>query len=405
VTAAYNLWLVWIPLVVGLLGVLATWLADRAVAGVLRRPSTTSALGPPISILRPIKGLDEGLDDNFASLAEQRYARFEILIGAADAADPALEHARAFARRYPQVPIRVLVCSRQTGLNPKVCILEALSAVAAHDHMVISDSNVRVAPDYLAQLAEQALRPGVGLVTNVVVGSGANTLGSQLESTMLSTFVARGTLFASVFLKRACVVGKSMLFRRSDLERLGGWAPVRDVLAEDYMLGNAFQAAGYQVAIAPCVVSCFVPGWTLRRFAARHLRWAQMRRRISLAAYLTEPLLYPAPFLLAAGTGALLLQVPWALALVFAGLITRLCLDLRLLRRLYAEPIPWQRCLWSLPKDVVAFAVWVIGAFRQTIDWRGNLFIIGPGSRLRPYGQRAWPLTKARGEPVAAELA
>jgi ceramide glucosyltransferase len=305
------------------------------------------------------------------------------LIGAADAEDPALLEAQRFAARHPDANIRVIHCPRVTGLNPKVSILEALAHAARHDFVLISDSNVRVDPGYLARLVTQLDDERVGLVTNVLTAQGADCIGSRLEQLQLATFVARATLFAKVHLRHSCVVGKSMLFRLSDLKRLGGWAPVRDVLAEDYVIGNAFHEAGFLVRVASTPVSTYVPGWSLKRFVERHQRWAQMRRNVSLAAYWVEPLLYPTPFLLALGLLAACWAAPTGLVLAaLGGVAVRLGCDATLLRRLHGdEPLAGALCL-SFAKDTLALLIWLSAWFRRTIEWRGHRLSIGAGSRL-----------------------
>src|SRR5215467_9727265 len=192
---------------------------------------------PAITILKPVKGAEDGLYENLASLARQDYPQFEMLIGAEDPFDPALAVARRVQRDHPAVRIRIRAGSRRLGLNPKVNLLEALVRSARHEHLLISDSNVRAAPGYLRETAAAS-------IARVVAG-------------------------------RACVIGKSMLFRRRDLEDLGGFAAVRNVLAEDYLIGRSFELAGWKVALSPCLLTAVHRGWTVRRFANRHVRWAQ----------------------------------------------------------------------------------------------------------------------------------
>lgn len=334
-------------------------------------------------MLRPVKGSEPGLRENFEALLQQRYPHFEVLVGAEDASDPALSVAREVAARAG-VPTRVIVCPSRTGLNPKVNILEVLSAEAQFDTVLISDSNVRVRPGYLENLGRAIAKPGVGLVTNVVIGECPGTLAAVCEALQLTTFVARGTSFARQFLSHQCVVGKSMLFRRSDWNRLGGFALVRNVLAEDYVMGQTFSAAGLGIELAPDLVPVPLPRWSWEQLWNRHLRWAQMRRQVSLSAYLLEPLLYPSLLLL---TGMLLCcaaEVPGAAAaLGLGGLLVRLGLDAALLARVHSSRASaW--CLASFVKDAVMLSAWCVGLVKRTLFWRGNALLIGPGSTLRP---------------------
>jgi ceramide glucosyltransferase len=378
-----------------LAGLVITFLADRAVRRGLRRPvPTASGPPPPISILKPVKGLDDGLERNLLSLADQAYPSFEILVGAAEPGDPGLAVARRVAARRPGARIRTFVCPADGGLNPKVSILRALERFARHELLLISDSNVRADATYLADTAAELSDPAVGLVTNPIVGTGERSPGALLEGLHLVTFVARATTFAAAHLDRACVVGKSMLFRRSDLARLGGWDPVRDVLAEDYMIGNAFQRAGFRVACSPHVLATYNRDWSVSRFINRHLRWGQMRRRVHLLGYLLEPVLSPSALmtvmaLLSLFTGA---AMDLVLPLAVGGIVIRLIADRALWRQMRGTPPAWSTLALSLPKDLLVLLLWAVGGFRRTICWRGNLFMIGPGTRLEPKSPRPTPV-------------
>jgi ceramide glucosyltransferase len=232
---------------------LAITLIAHLTAFLLLSPSRKRRIGPtpPITVLKPLKGAEDGLYDNLASLARQDYPDYEILIGADDPLDPALEVARQVQADHPEARIHLCAGSRHLGLNPKVNLLAALSDRAEHDHLLISDSNVRVEPGYLRDTAAELADPAVGLVTNVLVGEDADRLGGVLECLHLNSFVASAASFARVVGRRVCVIGKSMLFRKRDLDRLGGFWAVRNVLAEDYVIGRSFELAGYKVALSP----------------------------------------------------------------------------------------------------------------------------------------------------------
>ena len=292
--------------------------------------------------------------------------------------DEALAVARKVAADFPERRIEVLSGAHRLGLNPKVNLLAALADHAAHEHWLISDSNVRVGPRYLRETAAELADPRVGLVTNVLVGQGEG-LGALLENLHLGGFVACATSFARVAGNRACVIGKSMLFRRKDLEKIGGFWAVRSVLAEDYVIGRSFELAGFKVTISPYVVSTVNEGWTVERFVNRHVRWAQMRRRLSPGAFLGELFLNPILWIaLSLCTGRLDARL---VGLAAVGVAVKCGADALVLRRLGHPPRLAQ--LMVIPaKDLLMAALWVVGAFRRTVNWRGNLLRIETGSQL-----------------------
>lgn len=367
------------------------WLGQRAVSQVLdRRPPALSTF-PPVSILKPLKGEDDGLYANLASFAQLDYPRFEILFGIASADDPAIAVAERVRRDHPQVAISIVVCPPSRALNPKVSTLEQLSMRARFDMQLISDSNVRVSPSYLRDLACETADPRVALVTSPVVGVGERTGSALFENLHLASYVARATMAALVYGNRACVIGKSMLFRASHLALVGGWRPFHDVLAEDYLIGNAFERAGFRVALSPHPVATVNRSWTLERFVNRHLRWGQMRRRISIFAWAVELLQNPIPLFVALAVLAPILDEAhapaWGAGAALA-IAVKVAADLALMRRMGRSVPAGLAPLGIIAKDLLIGALWMVAAFRRTIDWRGNVMLMGAGTRLLPLSHR-----------------
>jgi ceramide glucosyltransferase len=180
-------------------------------------------------------------------------------------------------------------------------------------------------------------------------------------------------------------VGKSILVRLSDLRDLGGWRALQNVLAEDYEIGQLFARAGYRVVISSQTLPVIGGSRSVRAFAARHLRWSQMRRRISLSAYVGELLLNPAPVWVVVALLSVARAIPsfW-LGVAAAGLLAKAGLEAVMVRRMRGS-YPMARALLLIPfKDLIIFAVWSLGMFRRRVVWRGRAFLLAAGSRLEP---------------------
>jgi ceramide glucosyltransferase len=370
-TNAFCLALVVLSTAWTLLGAVAVaWVTRKSRA---RRPRPGPTLLPPVTVLKPLCGADPSLAENLESFFMQDHPTCEIVFGAEDADDPAVAVAVALMRRYPERLARVVVHGLRNGTNPKVRNLRGMIPHAANDLVLVSDSNVRVPPHYVSELArEYGSGDRVGLVTNLVRGTGEDGLGAALESVQLAGFCAAGVSGPSL-VGEALVVGKSMLFSRRVLETLGGLESVSNVLAEDYVMGKMFQHAGFTVRIAPTVVDNITTGTTLGSFLGRQRRWAMLRWRLRPVAYVVEPLTSPLAVLPAAWA----IFGVWALAWAGALLVVR---DVGQWLLISGRRRAWMPLLLSPMREAAALFVWVRAPFCRHVAWRGHRVRVSAGT-------------------------
>lgn len=355
-------------------------------AQVLALRRHLSAPGPDpvqpagLSILKPLCGADDDLAANLECFANLDHPRYEVLLGVRDRFDAAWPVAQAAAAGWPD-RFRVVVQAGEAGLNPKVNQLVGLARAARHDTLVVSDSNVRVPAGYLREIESLLASPSVGLVTHPVGGVGERTLGSLLDNLHMAGSISPALAAAQPLLRRDIVVGKSMALRRDDLKALGGFESVKDVLAEDYVLGCRVSAElGKRVAIGRMPVSNVSQRRRVKEFLARYARWCVMQRQIAgSATYVSLVLLNPVLLGLAAaalepGLGSL------AALLAVSGL--KAALDGLAARELRPGGFGWHQLALIPVKDLLFALSWGTGLLTDRVSWRGTRLQVLPGSRL-----------------------
>ncbi len=344
------------------------------------RKRTTSHT-PPITIFKPLKGLDEYLDSNLRSFFELDYPAFQLIFGVADPDDPAIPIVETLMAEFPDHDATLVVGNPAFGLNPKIENLAAMYPKRKHDVILISDSNVKVRPNYLRETAQHLVDPGVGIVTNVFTGVGERKFGAILENLQLNGFIA-ANLCGAFFLRITCVVGKSMLMPVRALEAIGGLAAVRNLLAEDQAIAVKVRKAGYSIRLSHHVVENLNEDRDLKWFLNRHSRWLKIRYQMALPIFLLEPI-----------TNLTAVGLVWALAsgsvVSFIGLA--LLLALSALRD--AVQTRWLRGTWPrlrhLPlgflKDLCMLPIWFDALVNRKISWRGHQFVVGRFTRVRAH--------------------
>jgi ceramide glucosyltransferase len=362
---------------IGVLLAMAMCFSQRALLRASPPPEPSEL--PPISILKPLKGVDADLQENLRTFFKLDYPSYEIILGAEDPDDPVLLVARGVAEENPHVRSAVISDKSAVGLNPKVNNLANLIRRARHPLILISDSNIRVRPGYLRDLVAHRARSKAALVWSLFRGMETRGLGAILESFQLNTFVMGGVCGITKILKLPCAVGKSMLLHREDLRLIGGFEFLSKFLAEDQICAEELAVRGRPVAVSSYVIDNVLGRRTLGEFMSRHLRWARLRRHVNLAGYLGEALLNP-----------VFLAILWAIIvrrpLVWAGaggiLALTSLLDAGAER---AAGVRRSLLLYPVLELLLSIArglLWFVPLFSRTLVWRSNVIRIGPRSRI-----------------------
>jgi ceramide glucosyltransferase len=361
---------------------LASFLADRRKK-LKQDPLPESEL-PPVSILKPLKGVDPGMWESFCTHCEQEYPQYQLIFGVSDPSDPAIEIVRKLKAKYPHLPIELIMCDRVLGTNIKVSNLVQMLPAARYELLLVNDSDVRVPSDYLRKVIAPFADASVGLVTCLYRGCAAPTLGSRLEALGIGTDFVPGVLSAR-FLEKGLHfgLGSTLAFRRRDLEAIGGFEALLDYLADDYELGRRIAANGKRIELSAATVVTFLPAYTLRQFFRHQLRWSRTIRDARRWGYAGLLFTFGLPWALAMLLAAHL--APWAGALFMLTLAARLATgaiaavvvlrDFRIFRHDGFRNI--------LLRDLVAPIIWAAGLMGNRIHWRGDVFDLKDGRLSR----------------------
>jgi ceramide glucosyltransferase len=342
----------------------------------------TPAVTPPVTILKPLRGVDPQMYESFRSHCMQDYPEYEIIFGVSEPDDPAVEAVHRLMREFPNCKIRLLVCPEVLGNNRKTSNLVQMLAFAQHDHILINDSDIYVTADYLRRVMAPFARSQVGMVTCPYRGIAADTLGSKLESIGISTDFIAGVLVASQIESGIhFALGSTLAMSRTALESIGGLRPLVDYLADDFELGYRIAKAGYEVVLADVVVETHLPAYSFRGFFEHQMRWARSTRDSRRMGYVGLLLTFGLPWAIFAVLLAPLTWWSWATLAAAAAL--RAAVALKVGVGIVHDRAVRHR-LWLVPlRDLVAFGVWFASFADHTVHWRGEVFILEKG-KIRP---------------------
>ncbi len=331
----------------------------------------------PISILKPLAGVDEGLEANLRSFFAQQYGEFEILFAVHDAADPALALVEKLRREFPAVPTQLIVTGDPPYPNAKVYSLDRMLQAARHEIVVMGDSDVRVSPRLLETLAREFQAERVGLITCPYRAIAGRSLWSEMEAIFMNTEFLGGVLVARLLNGMDFALGPTIAVRKSALAQIGGFDFLKDYLAEDFVMGNRVAASGWRVLLSSEVIEHRIGSEKFVPNLSHRLRWLRSTRRSRPLGYIGQ--VFTNPF--AVGLIVWAIVPAWWPALLATALV-RAASAWAQAGWVLHDPLT-RRYWWAvLPQDVWNFLIWVAGFFGNTVVWRGRTYYLARDGRF-----------------------
>jgi len=390
---------------------LLVWQFVAALRFPLHRRVANNAFAPAITLLKPLKGFDEHTAECLRSWLIQNYrGELQVLFGVADADDPVCFVARDLLKEFPKLDAQLVITSEALGANAKVSTLVQLSYHAKHGLICVSDADVRVPKDFLANAVAPLHDSGVGLVNCFYCLANPTTLAMRLEAIAVNADFWSQVLQSNALKRQDFALGAVMITRREQLEKIGGFESLLDYLADDYQLGHRVAQTGARIELSPVVVECWDRPMNFRAVWNHQLRWARTIRVSQPLPYffsiLSNVTLWAAVLALFGNLGGFPLvsdsalyshtlsprmenllapiRVPWVLVIFAAVLAVRVLIVSALQQRL-TQLRGTSKYWWLVPaKDFLQCGVWAASFLGNTVDWRGKKFRLTRGGKLVP---------------------
>jgi len=330
---------------------------------------------PPVTILKPVHGMEARLEENLESFFQQDYPDFEIMIGARSADDPALAIAEKLRQRYPRVKTRIVISGPPPWPNAKVYTLDKMIALSSNDFFISSDSDVRVGREFLRNVIPPLFDRKLGLVSCLYSGDSAGDFWSSLEALGMSVEMPSGVVVADMLEGIRFALGPAVAFRRDALDAIGGIASTADYYSDDYELGNKIWAAGYKVIFSHYFVHHVLTPRSLARTLGDQLRWMKSTRHSRPWGHLGSGLTFAMPFGILGLVSAAELDHLYAGLMLFAGaFLNRVVQALAVGWGLVGDPRTLGLC-WIYPwRDLQGFFVWMASYLSHDFYWRGERY-------------------------------
>ena len=398
--------ILWIVAFAGLAGsaiyLLMVLVAVRRFRG-RRPPGVHSQRFPGVTLLKPVHGDEPRLEQNLESFFQQDYPEFEIIFGARYSNDPALAIVERLRKRYPQVSVKVVLSGDPDLPSAKICSLIKMVDQSRYDLLVISDSDVCVGREYIAEVTRPLHDPKIGLVTCLYRGVPTGAFWSRLEAMGMSVEMTSGVLVADMLEGMKFALGPTMATRRDALEKLGGVGVLGDYHSDDFVLGKLVHAAGYLVVISHYLVDHMVLNHTMMRSLEHQARWLRSARFARQWGHIGTGITFAVPFgILALLAGFASGRPGLGAALLGLAVLNRVIQSIAV-GWLVVRDRDCLRFCWLYPvRDLEGFLLWISSFTGNTILWRGERYRLLSGGRISPCAPRTSPPVPQAALPVPA---
>lgn len=352
----------------------------HAVCAFFRRAQKREKSDLPVSVIKPVKGLDTNSRQNLESFCLQNHPEFQIIFALRSPEDPCLPLLRQLAADYPGLDLEIVIDPTVHGSNAKVCNLINAFPFARHDIIVMADSDIKVEAGYLSKISAYFSDAHVGMVTSLYRGGDVQGAASALEALGFTVEMIPNVIVAEMLEGLSFGLGASMAVRRNALEEIGGFRALADYLADDYQLGNMIHRAGWKVELSGDFVESVMQRESLADTLSRQVRWCRTMRVSRPWGYFASGITHPVPAIAAsfliAGFTAHAFVAATLLYLLRVGVVTFTC-------RSFIKDGLLPRYLWLLPfRDLLSTATWALAFTGNRVNWRGEFYTLQTGGKM-----------------------
>lgn len=346
----------------------------RFLSATLPHPETQ----PAMSVLKPLCGHDDGLEENLRSFMTQDYPEYEVLFGVHRRDDPAVIVAEKIISEFSgRISARLVITGESPIPNAKAFSLNRMVREATYDVLVMSDSDVRVTPSLLSHLAQEFQDHHIGLISCPYRAVPGKSLWSRLEAIGMNTELLGGVMVARMIEGMRFALGCTVAVRRNVLEDMGGFSYLQEFLAEDFVIGQRTAELGHGVLFSSYIIEHRIGSQNMMPNLGHRMRWARSTRRSRPLGYWGQIFTYPLPLAL-----LLCAAYPAAWPVLFLTMVLRVAAALATARYIVHDPVT-QKQWWLLPvQDVMGFFIWISGFVGDKIVWRNRKCTVMRDGRL-----------------------